>query len=127
MTCPEVLPAGLLVRADRGGAIRTSPDPSHDDLSETQPFVGKLSFTVPATESVTLDLTASLGQPAFVVPSESEEARALAGWIALAILSVLVFLAVLVLLIMLAAWRLGFGAPRQASEPASRKWPGRAT
>ncbi|HUO37028.1 MAG TPA: hypothetical protein VMU34_03915, partial [Mycobacterium sp.] len=34
-----------------------------------------------------------------------------AGWIALAILSILVFFAALIPLVMLAAWRLGFGAP----------------
>jgi hypothetical protein len=109
MTCPEVPPAALSVRAISGGVISTSPDPSHDDLSEAEPFVGKLSFTVPTAEAVTLDLTANLGQPAFVVPSEGEEAHALAGWIALAILSILVFFAALIPLVMLAAWRLGFG------------------
>jgi hypothetical protein len=111
MTCPEVPPAALSVRVTAGGVIGTSADPSHDDLSEAQPFVGRLSFTVSTAETVTLDLTASLGQPAFVVPSEGEEVRALAGWIALAILSVVVFVAALALLIVLAAWRLGFGAP----------------
>ena len=119
MTCPEVPPAALSVRVISGGVISTSPDPSHDDLSGAEPFVGKLSFTVPTAETVTLDLTANLGQPAFVVPSEGEEAHALAGWIALAIVSILVFFAALIPLIMLAAWRLGFGAPA-AYRPQAR-------
>jgi hypothetical protein len=119
MTCPEVPPAALSVRVISGGVISTSRDPSHDDLSGAEPFVGKLSFTVPTAETVTLDLTANLGQPAFVVPSEGEEAHALAGWIALAILSILVFFAALIPLIILAAWRLGFGAPA-AGRPQGR-------
>jgi hypothetical protein len=82
MTCPTVPPAAVSVSVASGGVIRTSPDPSRDDLSETQTFVGRLSFTVPTSETVTLDLTVNLGEPAFVVPSEGEEAHALIGWIA---------------------------------------------
>jgi hypothetical protein len=119
MTCPNVPPAALSVSVISGGVISTSPDPSHDDLSEAEPFVGKLSFTVPTEETVTLDLTANLGQPAFIVPSEGEEVRALAGWIAFAILSILVFFAALIPLVMLAARRLGFGAPA-ADGPQAR-------
>jgi hypothetical protein len=121
MTCPNVPAAALSVSVVSGGVISTSPDPSHDDLSEAaQPFVGKLSFTVPTTETVALDLTANLGQPAFIVPSEGEEARALAGWIALALLSVLVFFAALIPLIVLAVWRLGFGTPAPDGRPGRK-------
>jgi hypothetical protein len=110
MTCPRLPPSGLSVSTASGGILTASPDPSSDHLGEAQNFVGELSFTVPAKEVVSLDLSAHLGQPAFVVPSEGEEAHALMGWIILAGLCLLVLLAALVPLGLLMAWRLGFGS-----------------
>ena len=60
---------------------------------------------------MSLELSTRLGQPAFVVPSEGEEARALAGWIALAVLSLAALVAALTGLSVLVIWRLGFGVP----------------
>ena len=88
------------------GATPTGPDPSSDHLDQA---VGEVSFTVPVKEVVSLDLSAHLSQPAFVIPSEGEEAHALIGWIILAGLSLLVLLATLVSLGVLLARRLGFG------------------
>ena len=64
---------------------------------------------MPVKEVVSLDLSAHLSQPAFVIPSEGEEAHALIGWIILAGLSLLALLAALVSLGVLLARRLGFG------------------
>jgi len=111
IVCPPLEPAGLSVSVSGGGALHVVPDPSSDHLSEAaEPFVGELSFTVPGSEVVRLDLSVRLGQPAFVVPSIGEEVRALAGWIVLLVLSVLDLGAALTGLVMLLAWRLGFGA-----------------
>jgi hypothetical protein len=104
--CAQLPLSGLSVRTASGGILATSPDPSSDHLDQA---VGEVSFTVPVKEVVSLDLSAHLGQPAFVVPSEGEEAHALIGWIILAGLSLLVLLAALVSLGVLLAWRLGFG------------------
>jgi hypothetical protein len=117
MACPRLPPSGLSVSPASGGILAASPDPSSDHLSGAQPFVGEVSFTVPVKEVVSLDLSAHLGQPAFVVPSEGEEAHALIGWIILAGLSLLVLLAAIVSLCVLLAWRLGFGG---ASVPGGR-------
>lgn len=118
MTCPRLPPSGLSVRTASGGILTTSPDPSSDHLGEAQNFVGEVSFTVPVKEVVSLDLSAHLGQPAFVIPSEGEEAHALIGWIILAGLSLLVLLAALVSLGVLLARRLDFGgAPVPGGRP----------
>lgn len=118
MTCPRLPPSGLSVSTASGGILTARTDPSSDHLSEAQPFVGEVSFTVPVKEVVSLDLSAHLGQPAFVVPSEGEEAHALIGWIILAGLSLLVLLAALIQLAVLTAWRLGLGgAPAAGGHP----------
>lgn len=116
MTCPRLPPSELSVSTASGGIITATPDPSSDHLSEAQPAVGKVSFTVPVKEVVRLDLLAQLGQPAFVVPSEGEEVHALTGWIILAGLCLLVLLAALGSLGLLLARRLGFGAPPTPGE-----------
>lgn len=111
ISCPQLAPAALSVSAISGSALDVFPDPSPDRLSEAgQPFRGELSFTVPRTEQVRLDLSARPGQPVFAVPSPGEEAHALTGWIALAGLSLVVLIAAATGLVVL-AWRLGFGTP----------------
>lgn len=60
---------------------------------------------------VALGLGADLGQPVFVVPSPGEEAHALIGWIALAVLSLVVLAGAGLGLGLLLVWRLGFGVP----------------
>jgi hypothetical protein len=100
-----------------GAALDVLPDPSNDRLSEAQPFRGELSFTVPRTEEVELDLSAHPGQPVFVVASPGEEARALSGWIALAGLSLVTLIAALTGLVLLLAWRLGLGTPTPVARP----------
>jgi hypothetical protein len=113
--CSHLPLSGLSVRTASGGILATSPDPSSEHLDQA---VGEVSFTVPVKEVVSLDLSAHLGQPAFVVRSEGEEAHALIGWIILAGLSLLVLLAALVSLGVLLAWRLGFGgAPVPGGRP----------
>lgn len=102
--CAQLPLSGLSVRTASGGILATSPDPSSDHLDQA---VGEVSFTVPVKEVVSLDLSAHLGQPAFVIRSEGEEAHALIGWIILAGLSLLVLLAALVCLGILLARRLG--------------------
>jgi hypothetical protein len=125
MTCPSLPPSGLSVRTDSGGILTTTPDPSSDHLSEAEPFVGEVSFAVPVQEIVSLDLSVQLGQPAFVVPSEGEEAHALTGWIIIAGLSLLVLLAALASLAVLLTWRLGFGAPVPGWRPNAEPGGGR--
>ncbi len=111
IACPRLPPGALSAKVVHGGALTAFPDPSSDHLSEAaQPFLGELSFTVPGKETVSLDLSAHLGQPAFVVPSPGEEAHALIGWIVLAGLSLMVLLAALIGLAWLVVWRLGFGS-----------------
>jgi len=109
MTCPRLPPSGLSVRTAPGGILTATSDPSSDHLGEAQPFVGEVSFTVPVKEVVSVDLSAHLGQPAFVLLSEGEEAHALIGWIILAGLCLLAVLAALVTLGLLLAGRLGPG------------------
>jgi len=104
--CAQLPLSGLSVHAASGGILATSPDPSSEHLDQA---LGEVSFTVPVREVVSLDLSAHLSQPAFVLPSEGEEAHALIGWIILAGLCLLVLLAALVSLGLLLARRLGFG------------------
>ena len=113
--CAQLPLSGLSVRTASGGILATSPDPSSDHLDQA---VGEVSFTVPVKEAVNLYLSAHLGQPAFVIRSEGEEAHALIGWIILAGLSLLVLLASLVSLGVLLARRLRFGgAPVPGGRP----------
>ena len=110
MACPPLDPSGVSVQVVHGGAVEAIPDPSSDHDSENgQPFIGAVSFAIPRTELVQIALAASPGQPVFVVPSEGEEAHALAGWIILLVLSLATLIAALVGLIRLLIWRLGFG------------------
>jgi hypothetical protein len=90
--CAQLPLSGLSVRTASGGILATSPDLSSEHLDQA---LGEVSFTVPVKEVISLDLSAHLGQPAFVVRSEGEEAHALIGWIILAGLSLLVLLAAL--------------------------------
>jgi hypothetical protein len=122
ITCPRLPSSALSATVVPVGDLAVIPDSSSDRLSEAgQPFRGELSFTVPRKETVTLDLAAQLGQPAFAVPSPGEEAHALIGWIVLAGLPLIVVLAALTALVRLLAWRLGFGLPvRSASDPQTR-------
>ncbi|HEX8006047.1 MAG TPA: hypothetical protein VF482_06420 [Trebonia sp.] len=77
---------------------------------------------------MSFDLSADLGQPAFVVPSPGEEARALIGLIIFAGVSLLILLAVLIQLAMLLAWRLGLGgAPVPGGYPNAEPDGGRAS
>ncbi len=126
ISCPQLAPAALSVRAVSGGTLDVFPDPSPDRLSEAaQPFRGELSFMVPRREQVRLDLSARLGQPVFVVPSPGEEAHALIGWITLTGLSLVVLVAAAAGLVVLLYWRLGFGKPALAAQPG-RDVPGAA-
>jgi hypothetical protein len=127
MTCARLPPSALSLTTASGGILTASKDLSADHLSGAQPFVGEVSFTVPVKEVVSLDLSAHLGQPAFVVPSEGEEAHALIGWIILAGLSLLVLLAAVVSLGVLLAWRLGFGASVHGGRPSAAPGGGRAS
>lgn len=110
ISCPRLTPADLSATAS-GAALYVFPDPSNDRLSEDRPFRGELSFVVPRREEVRLDLSARLGQPVFVVPSPGEEAHALAGWIVLGGVSLVVLVAAAAGLVLLLTWRLGFGRP----------------
>jgi hypothetical protein len=100
-----------------GAALDVFTDPSNDRLSEAQPFRGELSFVVPRREEAVIALSAYPGQPVFVVPSPGEEARALAGWIALAVLSLVVLIAAMTGTVLLLTWRLGLGKPVLAVPP----------
>ena len=113
MACPQLTPAAFAAQTAGGTALAVIRDPSSDHLSENGvPFVGELSFTVPEREAVNLELGTRLGQPAFVVPSPGEEASALAGWIAVAVVSLTVLAVAELGLGVLLIWRLGFGVPR---------------
>ncbi len=122
--CAQLPLSGLSVRTASGGILTTSPDPSSDHLDQV---AGEVSFTVPVKEVVSLDLSAHLGQPAFVIASEGEEAHALIGWIILAGLSLLVLLAALASLGVLLARRLGFGGAPVPGAPSAEPGGGRAS
>ena len=110
-TARDLAPGALPVTAaSAGAALDVFPDPSNDRLSEAQPFRGELSFVVPRREEAVIALSAYPGQPVFVVPSPGEEARALAGWIALAVLSLVVLIAAMTGTVLLLTWRLGLGS-----------------
>jgi hypothetical protein len=96
-----------------GAALHVFPDPSNDRLSEAQPFRGELSFVVPKREEAVITLSAYPGQPVFVL-SPGEEAHALGGWIALAVLSLVVLIAAMTGTVLLLTWRLGLGKPVRA-------------
>ena len=115
--CPRLAPGALSVTAASGAALDVFPDPSSDRLSEAQPFRGELSFVVPRREEAVITLSAYPGQPVFVVPSPGEEAQALAGWIALAVLSLVVLIAAMTGTVLLLPWRLGLGKPVLAVPP----------
>jgi hypothetical protein len=111
MACPRLVPGDLSARVADGGILAVSSDPSSDHLSENaQPFVGELSFSVRQREAVSLELDTRAGQPVFIVRSEGAEARALAGWIALAVLSLGVLVGAVIGLGVLLTWKLGFSA-----------------
>ena len=115
--CPRLAPGALSVTGASGAALDVFADPSNDRLSEAQPFRGELSFVVPRREEAVIALSSYPGQPVFVVPSPGEEARALAGWIALAVLSLVVLIAAMTGTVLLLTWRLGLGKPVLAVPP----------
>jgi hypothetical protein len=105
MRCAHLAAGAVTVRGT-GGEVSVVPDPSSDHDSEEQPFVGELSFSIPRASTVQIELVTSPGQPVFVVVSEGQEARALAGWIALTGAALLILVLSLAGLGMLAWWRL---------------------
>jgi hypothetical protein len=105
MTCAHLNPGSVTIRG-AGPQVHVIPDPSSDHDTEAEPFVGVLSFSVPQTSAVQIELTGSPGQPVFVVPSEGQLARSLVGWIVLAGAALLILILSLVLLGRLAWWRL---------------------
>ncbi len=107
MRCAHLAPASVTIRS-MSREVDVVPDPSsdHDSEGNGQPFIGELSFSIPRTSAVQIELAAPAGQPVFVVPSEGQQARALAGWIVLAGAAVLTLLASLAGLGRLAWWRL---------------------
>lgn len=91
MNCGPLTPSDVFVRAADGASLGVSPDPSSDHLSVGgQSFTGQLSFSVSSAGTVALRLSRPVAQPVFVVRSEGQEARDLAGWIAMGVISLLV-------------------------------------
>jgi hypothetical protein len=115
--CAHLAPSALSVTGASGAALDVFPDPSNDRLSEAQPFRGELSFVVPRRQEAVITLSAYPGQPVFVVPSPGEEAHALAGWIALAALSLVVLITAMTGTVLLLTWRLGLGKPVRPTPP----------
>jgi hypothetical protein len=107
MTCAHLEPNSVTIHS-AGHQVEVVPDPSsdHDSEGDGQPFVGELSFSIPQASAVVFELTEAPGQPVFVVPSEGQEARALAGWIVLTGAALLILVASLFGLGWLAWWRL---------------------
>jgi hypothetical protein len=107
MRCAHLAPASVTIRST-SREVDVVPDLSsdHDSEGNGQPFTGELSFSIPRTSAVQIELTAPAGQPVFVVPSEGQQARALAGWIVLAGAALLTLLVSLAGLGRLAWWRL---------------------
>jgi hypothetical protein len=112
--CGALSPDGLAVQLPAGGTIgQMVPDPSNDDMSiDGLPDVGRLDFRVPEKELIRFDLTAQVGQPVYVLPSEGAEVHTLFGWIVLGVGSLLIAIVALVGLAYLLAWRLGLGTAR---------------
>jgi hypothetical protein len=122
-SCGHLGPGSVTVRG-ASGEVAVGPDLSSDHDSEGEPFVGELSFVIPRSGAVRIELAANPGQPVFVVPSEGQLVRSLIGWIVLAGAGLLILLASLAGLGILAWWRLT-AAPSQfvpGAEPS--RWDG---
>jgi hypothetical protein len=123
--CQPLGANGIAVSPANIGTMIT--DPSSDHLSVYgQPSIGELNFHVPVRETVRIELTAHRSNPVFALPSEGEEARALSGWIVLALGSLLAAAASLAGLVVLARWRLGLsrtGQPMYTFPPPQAVYP----
>lgn len=109
VSCPTLEPGGVAVRSATGSLIPTTVDPSRDDLTEGDPFVGKLSLVIPRAARYVITVHDRLRHRVMVIRSPGEEAYALAGWIAALIGCVVASVLSAVMLLRLLSWRLGFG------------------